>query len=55
MGDFDRLSVLGEAIGKRCNGVKSVVSSSQRSTGKMGGGGFAHPRTFSGPHVLSAV
>lgn len=34
-GDSDRLSVLGEAIGKRCNGVKSVVSSSQRSTGKM--------------------
>lgn len=34
-GDSDRLGVLREAIGKRCNGVKSVVSSSQRSTGKM--------------------
>lgn len=43
MGDFDRLSVLGEAIGKRCNGVKSVVSSSQRSTGKMGVGGLHIP------------
>lgn len=54
-GGFDRLRVLGEAKGKTCNRAMSVVSSSQRTTGLMGGGRFAHPRTFSGLHVLSVV
>lgn len=37
-GGFDRLRVLGEAKGKTCNRAMSVVSSSQRTTGLMGGG-----------------